>query len=146
MGHAAYWMLARWLAGKHRLSIAQALRRFNQGGYLGIAGTRLIRHTDFPTRTYARRFFKPNPYKVREAIEREELPESSPWMGYEHRLGMADLRPLVLRRDGYRCRLCGKPVMAATCEVDHIRPVLTSNGRSMQTTWRTSGHFASPAT
>jgi RNA-directed DNA polymerase len=123
MEHAAYWMLARWLAGKHRLSVAQALRRFAQGGSLGVAGTRLIRHTDFHARTYARRFFKPNPYTVRETLDREELLESSPWTGYEDRPGMADLRPLVLRRDGYRCRLCGEPVRAATCQVDHIRPV-----------------------
>jgi RNA-directed DNA polymerase len=123
MEHAAFWMLAHWLAGKYKLSMTQTLQRFGQGPSLGTAELRLIRHSSFPARSYARRFFKPNPYTTQEVIKREELPESTPWTGYEDRPGMADLRPLVLRRDGDRCCLCGTPVTATTCQVDHVRPV-----------------------
>jgi 5-methylcytosine-specific restriction endonuclease McrA len=35
---------------------------------------------------------------------------------------MADLRPLVMERDGYACQLCGQTVTPSTGQVDHIRP------------------------
>jgi 5-methylcytosine-specific restriction endonuclease McrA len=36
---------------------------------------------------------------------------------------MADLRPLIIERDEYKCQVCGKAVTPNTCQVDHIRPV-----------------------
>jgi RNA-directed DNA polymerase len=123
MEHAAYWMLAHWLAGKYKLSMPKTLQRFGRGSSLGTEELRLIRHSSFPARSYARRFFKPNPYTTQEVIDREELPEISPWTGSEERPGMADLRPLVLQRDGHRCCLCGEPVTAGACHIDHLRPV-----------------------
>ena len=86
--------------------IAQVLRRFDQGGGLGTEEIHLLRHSEFPALSYRERFFKPNPYTTQERFEREELPETDPWRGYEERPGMADLRPRVIRRDGSRCQLC----------------------------------------
>ena len=123
MEHRAFWMVARWLARKHKLSLPQTLRRFKQNGVLGTGEIGLLRHSNFPALRYRERFFKPNPYTTQGRIQREELPESDPWQGYEERPGMADLRPRVIRRDGFRCRLCGAPVTADTCEVHHLRPV-----------------------
>jgi RNA-directed DNA polymerase len=66
---------------------------------------------------------KENPYTKQESIKREELLERNCWTGYNERPGMADLRPLVLKRDEYICQLCDKPVSAETAEVDHIKRV-----------------------
>jgi len=44
-------------------------------------------------------------------------------MSAHHRgRGWARIRAAALERDGYRCRLCGRP---GRLEVDHIRPVRT---------------------
>jgi 5-methylcytosine-specific restriction endonuclease McrA len=118
-----FWMMAHWLARKHKLSIAQTLRPFKLDGGLGPEELRLLRHSSFPALSYRERFFKPNPYTTQERIEREELPETDPWRGYEERPGMADLRPRVIRRDGFQCQRCRTPVTTDTCEVDHLRPV-----------------------
>src|SRR5262249_3802091 len=83
----------------------------------------LVRHTSFKTRRYQLSPRKPNPYTTQAVIEREELLDDNPWLGHEPRPGMMDLRPLVLERDGYICRLCKKPVTSATANVDHIRPL-----------------------
>src|SRR5262249_7592719 len=118
-----FWLMAHWLARKYQWSIPQTLQEFRRGGpSLGVGDLRLLRHTSFPALRYAKRFFKPNPYTTQEAVTREELPESHPWTGYEVRPGMADLRLLAIERDGHKCCLCGAPVTAATCEVDHLRP------------------------
>jgi 5-methylcytosine-specific restriction endonuclease McrA len=70
------------------------------------------------------RFFKPNPYLTQDReLKREELPNESYWTGHEARPGMADLRPLIMKRDEYACQLCGANVTDSTAEIDHIRPV-----------------------
>ena len=131
MEHKAFWMVAHWLARKHKLSIAQTLCRFNQGGGLGTEGVHLLRHSSFPALSYRERFFKPNPYTTRERIEREELPETDPWRGYEERPGMADLRPRVIRRDGSRCQRCG-----CTGDGGHLRGRSPTPGQGLQTAGR----------
>jgi hypothetical protein len=83
----------------------------------------LLQHTACETDYYRVSPFKPNPYTTRTVIGREELLDDRPWLGTELRPGMADLRPLVLERDRYECRLCHQLVTSATAQVDHIRPV-----------------------
>jgi RNA-directed DNA polymerase len=122
LDHYAFWRVAHWLARKHELTLAETLRRFQRGSSLGAGELWLLQHQNFPARCYAHRFFKPNPYTSRDGMEREDLPPTIQWTGREGRPGMAELRPLVIERDGSRCRLCGEPVTAATCEVDHVRP------------------------
>ncbi|PYS78118.1 MAG: hypothetical protein DMF66_07510 [Acidobacteria bacterium] len=79
---------------------------------------------EYPTKIYRKSARKPNRYTMREVLlEREILPPSTYWAGYEERPGMADLKPLVRERDGDRCQICEKPVTADTSEVDHIRAV-----------------------
>jgi RNA-directed DNA polymerase len=123
-GQVTFWSLAHWLARKHQLSMPEAMRRYrviNSSG-LGIGSLVLLRHNSFKAQRYLGRFFKPNPYTHQEVIEREELPPSASWTGYEQRPGMRDLRQQVLARDGMRCRMCGESVTFATARVDHIRP------------------------
>jgi 5-methylcytosine-specific restriction endonuclease McrA len=36
---------------------------------------------------------------------------------------MMDLRNLVVKRDGFACRMCREAVTYETAQVDHIRPV-----------------------
>jgi RNA-directed DNA polymerase len=106
MDYHTFWLVIRWLATKHRLSVPQTIWRFKQGSSLVVEGQRLLLHTSFPTLRYIGRFFKPNPYTHQEALEREELRDTPLWTGFEARPGMVDLRPLVLARDGYRCCIC----------------------------------------
>jgi RNA-directed DNA polymerase len=127
--HEAFWLLAHWLCKKHKTTMPTCLKRFYQkGNSLGIGQLRLVKHSDFPSLTYAKRIFKPNPYTTltaleREALPREELPESSFWTGAEERPGWSDIRLAALKRDGYRCRLCQALLTSGTAQVDHIRPV-----------------------
>jgi len=48
----------------------------------------------------------------------------------ERRLMSAGLRTQILRRDGYRCRMCGATAAKATLHVDHITPV-SLDGRTV---------------
>jgi RNA-directed DNA polymerase len=123
LAHTTFWRFAHWLARKHRLSMPATLRRFGAGDSLGVGNFRLLRHTQFKIRRYRVPFRKPNPYTTQVILTREERLNENPWLGQEARLGMADLRYLVLQRDGWKCRLCGEPVTTATCQVDHLRPV-----------------------
>lgn len=41
----------------------------------------------------------------------------------KERPGMADVRPRVIQRNGFRCQLCKVPVTVDTCQVDHPHPV-----------------------
>jgi RNA-directed DNA polymerase len=130
MERQTFWLVARWLARKHRLAMPAALARFyavrtkGKPKTLGLNEVWLVRHTSYEGRRYRSSPFKPNPYTTQEGcFEREELLDDEPWLGTETRPGMADLRPLVLARDGYRCRLCREPVTERTAQVDHLRPV-----------------------
>src|SRR5262249_38803791 len=80
-------------------------------------------HVKYPTAYYRERFLKPNPYTTQTPLKHEELPRVTYWTGAETRPGMADLRPLVLKRDHNRCQQCGVEVSSDSAEVDHIRPV-----------------------
>ena len=119
----AYWRMAHWLGRKFKLNMPAIMRRYRHGDTLGDENCSLIRHDSFKARRYRLSPSKPNPYTTQAVIEREELLDDKPWLGQETRLGMADLRPLVLERDGYTCRLCKKPVSRTTANVDHIRPM-----------------------
>ena len=85
-------------------------------------GYRLILPSGFSSATYKKRFLKPNPYTTQEEVKREELPNDKYWSGYEARLGMADLRLIVLERDGYTCQICERRVTLHTAQVDHLKP------------------------
>jgi RNA-directed DNA polymerase len=123
LGFVTYWAFARWLARKHELSMPETLRRFSIGGTLGVGELKLLRHSSLSPQIYREHFRKPNPYTAQGDIEREELLEACPWLGTEERPGMMDLRPIVLTRDRYRCRLCGEPGDETSLVVDHLRPV-----------------------
>jgi RNA-directed DNA polymerase len=117
-----FWGMAHWLGRKHKLDMPEVIRRFSESNTFA-SKERLVMPTEFPTLQYKQRFLKPNPYLTQVRPEREDLPVESYWSGYEARPGMADLRPLILERDEYRCQLCGARVTDTTAEVDHIRPV-----------------------
>jgi RNA-directed DNA polymerase len=121
-----FWNLAHWLGYKYKLKhMSQILRKFKQGPTLGTKDYQLYEANRFPTLQYKKAFLKPNPYTEKDVkILREELPTETYWTGYEPRPGMMDLRPVILKRDGYTCQKCGKgPLISKRLEVDHIRPV-----------------------
>jgi group II intron reverse transcriptase/maturase len=125
--HEVFWMVAHWLGRKYKLTMPRVLAKYHTRGgptkSLGVGKVSLARHTSFKARRYFASPFKPNPYTTQTGIEREELLDANPWLGTEDRPGMADLRPVVLERDGYRCRVCKEPVTDATAQVDHVLPV-----------------------
>jgi RNA-directed DNA polymerase len=118
-----FWEMAHWLGRKFKIAMPEVMRRFNQDGFAS-GKYRLLKPTEFPSRRYQERFFKPNPYLTQKRVlSRENLPVESYWSGYEARPGMADLLPLILERDEGVCQNCGIRVTASTAEIDHIRPV-----------------------
>lgn len=123
IGNDVFWRMAHWLGRKFRLSMPEVMRRFYWDSTFATDQYSLILPREFTTKIYRVRFLKPNPYTTESAILREELTQESNWLGSEPRPGMADLRPIVLQRDGNSCQMCDKPVTAHTCRVDHIRPV-----------------------
>jgi RNA-directed DNA polymerase len=123
IGNEAFWMMAHWLGRKFKISLSEVMRRYAQGSTFATEQYRLVLPQQFSTRIYKRRFLKPNPYTTQEQILREEMPQEISWTGSEPRRGMADLRPLILGRDGYLCQMCGQPVTDETAQIDHIKPV-----------------------
>jgi len=122
LAHETFWMMAHWLGRKFKLDMPQVMARFRKGNGLGEGEVVLTKHTAFSTKRYRKRFLKPNPYTTQESIAREELPDESPWTGFEDRPGWGDIALKVKERDNWTCRLCKKAVTPETCEADHIRP------------------------
>jgi RNA-directed DNA polymerase len=118
-----FWRMAHWLGRKFKIRMPAVMERYKSESTFATAEYRLLRASEFSTLTYKKRFFKPNPYTTQEPILREALPQEGYWVGNETRKGMADLRPLILERDGYICQRCDRPVTAHKAQIDHIRPV-----------------------
>lgn len=118
----AFWQMVHWLGRKYRITTPVVMRRYKRDGTLATSSYRLQKATELPTLEYRRRFLKANPYTSMEQVAREDLFNDTNWTGHEARPGMADLRPLILKRDGYVCQLCDKPVTSGTAEIDHKRP------------------------
>jgi len=116
--YLTFWSLAHWLGRKFKLSMPGVMRQYRMALTVALRG-----HSTFKLKPYNERFVKPNPYTAGEGIDREESPDDNPWTGTERRPGSADLRLIVLERDGYKCCGCGKSVTNATAQVDHVRPV-----------------------
>jgi len=122
ISHLTYWLFAHWLGRKYRLSMPSVHKRFLVNGKFGNGtGLFLHLHAEFHSRRYFGRFIKPNPYLEDKDIEREELLDDDPWGGTEDRSGSADVRRIVIQRDGYRCQMCHAPVTLETAQVDHRR-------------------------
>jgi len=118
-----FWMMAHWLGRKFKLKMPKVMTRFYKEQRLGEDGVKLMRHGDFPTQQYKKRFLKPNPYTTREKLEREELPDENPWPGFENRPGWGDIKHQAQERDNWTCRLCGTTGLTSqTCAMDHIVP------------------------
>jgi RNA-directed DNA polymerase len=118
-----FWQVAHWLGGKYRLKMTEVMKRYHQGDSFATERYRLSLPHEFATLAYKKRFLKVNPYTKQESFYREKLLEQNCWTGHNDRPGMADLRPVVLKRDGYVCQMCDKPVTAETAQVDHIKRV-----------------------
>jgi len=118
----AFWYLAHWFGRKFQLTMPQVMRNYRCHGSLGNENVFMIRHSSYTTQHYKKRFLKPNPYTMQERIEREELPNDNPWLGFEERPGMCDLNQAVKDRDNHTCTVCGKAVTDETAQVDHYLP------------------------
>jgi len=122
--HQTFWLLSHWIGRKFQLNMPEVMQRYYHDGRLGTKEYKLTRaDRDFLPLRYMKNFLKMNPYTMQEKIQREELPTDTYWTGYEARPGRADLRPLILERDGYICQRCGERGTPTTLHVDHIRPV-----------------------
>jgi len=122
--HFLFWKMAHWLGRKFKSRIAVVMQRRYDGKTFASENRCLIKPTEFASRQYRQRFFKPNPYLTQKRrLNREALPLETFWVGYESRPGMGDLRSFILKRDTYTCQLCRKEVTSETGQVDHIRPV-----------------------
>jgi RNA-directed DNA polymerase len=122
--YQTFWRMVHWLGRKFQVTTPTILARYKRDNAIATAEYRLQPASQFPTLTYKKRFLKPNPYTTQQvSIQRESLPQDAYWTEHELRLGMADLRPLVLQRDGYVCQLCTAIVTTCTAQVDHRRPV-----------------------
>jgi ferredoxin len=122
--HDLFWKMAHWLGRKFKMHRPAVMRRFHTTGRFATPEASLIKPTELKSLQYRDRFFKPNPYLMRgKKLSRETLLEETYWTGYEHRPGMADLRPRILARDQYTCQHCGAAVTTTTGEVGHIKPV-----------------------
>jgi len=139
--HKTFWLVTHWLGRKFQLTMPKVMHRFYKENRLGENDIKLERHGRFKTLQYPKRFLKPNPYTTRERIEREELPDDNPWLGFEDRPGWLDLQRKVRERDNWMCRICGTiGLTPETCEVDHIiqyasykRPVDANKLENLQT-------------
>lgn len=118
-----FWALAHWIGRKYQLAMPEVMRRYQRDSTIATEHYRLTMPDEFPTKFYKYQVRKPNPYITQVRILREELPQDTYWTGYEPRPGMADLRPMVLERDGHICQMCDKPVTTHTSQIDHLRPV-----------------------
>lgn len=106
------------------MKLTDVFRRYSNGITLFTDDHELIVASQkIKTKQYRRRFLKPNPYTMQKMIAREELPTDTYWTGYEQRPGAADLRPIILKRDRYTCRICERTFPPHKLHVDHIRPV-----------------------
>ncbi len=117
--------MAHWLGAKYRLRhMSAVMKTFHDGKRFAVDDCAFISPAEFRSQRYRKRYLTPNPYLMEEVtIQREEFSKETEWAGYERRKGMADLRPLVLERDGFTCRKCQRAVTYSTAQVDHIRPV-----------------------
>jgi 5-methylcytosine-specific restriction endonuclease McrA len=125
--HETYWKMGHWLGRKFQITMPEVIRRYQrriEGHNTFITPQyRLLKATEFKTQQYKKRFLKTNPYTTQAVVQREEIPQDTHWTGHEPRTGMTDLRPLILKRDGYTCQLCDKPIKAHTAQIDHMKPV-----------------------
>jgi group II intron reverse transcriptase/maturase len=118
-----FWLVVHWIGRKFKIRMPEVMRRYYRDSRLGTKEYQIIKAKEFPTQHYKKRFLKPNPYTTQEIIHREELVDETYWAGYEKRQGMADLRPLVLARDNFKCQRCGEQVSPNQAHIDHKRPV-----------------------
>lgn len=114
-----FWALAHWISRKEKCSIPTTMKRYRTKGTLGYGKYTLLKA--LKSKIYKKTFYKPNPYLSDNDINREEIPDESYWTGYESRRGSADLKPIILKRDNYRCQSCGCKVHSKTCHIDHIK-------------------------
>lgn len=123
-----FWQTAHWLGRKFQCSMPNVMRRF----YRRVDGALTLATDEFAVLRMASIKFQPmrarsftNPYTTfQPLLDREEqFGVEHIWTGDETRPGMADLRPLVLERDQWRCVYCKRPVNHDSVRIDHLRPV-----------------------
>ncbi len=118
-----YWRMGHWLGRKLKIKMPEVNRRYHRSETYATGECRLLKASQFPSLTYKKRFLKLNPYTTQEKVSREELAEDTNWGRYESRPGTADLKPMILERDGHSCQMCGRSVTLKTSQMDHIKPV-----------------------
>jgi len=128
LGHFTYWRMAHWLAGKYRRSTPKMIRRFTRrvNGFSTLAHGQValypigrVQPRRLRLRTIDNPYTTPNAKLVRP----KQFGLEPGWLGIEDNPGLEDLRPLVLQRDHWTCRMCGKAIQLSDYEIDHVRPV-----------------------
>jgi len=119
-----HWLIGHWLGRKFKGKIRQMKRTHWRDGGFAAGNTRLRLHSEYKTiRLMVGAYSKPNPYTTQAVLAREELLPDSPWLGFEDRPGQADLKLIVLARDGHLCQDCKAPVTEGTSHLHHLRDV-----------------------
>ena len=102
----------------------KVMKQFMRNNTFMTKECKLALPSDYKTRRYTEKPFKPNPYTTLEyeiKWKYEEYPEESIWTGRESRPSWADLRLTAIKRDDYICQMCGKTITIDTAQVDHIK-------------------------
>jgi len=126
--HFAFWQMAHWLGRKFKCSMPNVMQRFYRKveGKMTLAndGFSVMRMSSISPIPLRNRTFE-NPYSSdeQEVTRTKEFGVDCVWTGTERRPGLADIRSLVLKRDGWLCQRCRISVDYDTVEIHHIRPV-----------------------
>jgi group II intron reverse transcriptase/maturase len=122
LDNSAYEATLKAICRKHRISTKQCLKKFYFDGRLGVSNAkRLAKFKDTRMLVFCP---GPKPYQPGYGcyLEDDEL-EADFRLREGNRLGSEDTKWEALRRDNYRCRLCGCRVLSNTSHLDHIKPV-----------------------
>jgi len=140
LDHWAFWTALKAICRKLDIPTGTAMKRYYRGGTIQVDES--CRLETFSGIKMKLDYRGPQPYQPGEAEYEtdDEMEVSFSKFCERARFGSRDVKYAALRRDNYRCRVCGNPVTDQTSQVDHIVPVkrfasfaLASSGDNLQT-------------
>lgn len=123
LDHHALWIALKAICRKNDIPTGRAMKRFYRDGKIHIDEyCELEQFSKFSLKLDYR---GPEPYEPGEGEyeSEDDLEAAFARFNERQRFGSLDVKFLTLRRDGYRCRACGRKVTNETSQVDHIVPV-----------------------
>jgi len=123
LDHQALWTALKAICRKLDIPTGTAMKRFYRNGTIQIdESCRLETFSGIPMKLDYR---GPEPYMPGKSVYETDDEMEADFSRYNERQrpGNLDVKWQTLRRDQYRCRLCGRLVTDQTSQVDHIVPV-----------------------